>query len=192
LVATVWLARAPGFCQNAELMTIRSNELTLVLGGVRSGKSRHAEQLALASGRAPVYVATAQALDDEMARRIAAHRERRGPAWRTVEEPLDLVGTLQRECARERVVLVDCLTMWLTNLMVAGRPVEAESAQLLEALPGLDGPLLLVSNEVGQGIVPDNAMARRFIDHAGFLHQGIALQADAVVFMTAGLPHRLK
>jgi adenosylcobinamide kinase / adenosylcobinamide-phosphate guanylyltransferase len=89
-------------------------------------------------------------------------------------------------------VLVDCLTLWLTNLMVAGRTVEAESARLLEALPGLAGPLLLVSNEVGQGIVPDNVMARRFVDHTGFLHQGIALQADAVVFMTAGLPHRLK
>jgi adenosylcobinamide kinase/adenosylcobinamide-phosphate guanylyltransferase len=173
-------------------MAIRSNELTLVLGGVRSGKSRHAEQLALASGRAPVYVATAQALDDEMARRIAAHRERRGPAWRTVEEPFDLVGALRRECAPERIVLLDCLTLWLTNLMVAGRDVESESAQLLEALPGLGGPVVLVSNEVGQGIVPDNAMARRFVDHAGFLHQGIALQADAVVFMTAGLPHRLK
>jgi adenosylcobinamide kinase/adenosylcobinamide-phosphate guanylyltransferase len=173
-------------------MALQSNRLTLVLGGARSGKSRHAEQLALASGRAPVYLATAQALDDEMARRIVVHRARRGPAWRTVEEPLDLVGALQRECAPERIVLVDCLTMWLTNLMVAGRPVEAESARLLEALSGLPGPTVLVSNEVGQGIVPDNAMARQFVDHAGFLHQGIALQADAVVFMTAGLPHRLK
>jgi adenosylcobinamide kinase/adenosylcobinamide-phosphate guanylyltransferase len=173
-------------------MAMQSNELTLVLGGARSGKSRHAEQLALASGRAPVYVATAQVLDDEMARRIATHRARRGPAWRTVEEPLDLVGILQRECARERIVLVDCLTLWLSNLMVAARAVEAESARLLEALPGLGGPLVLVSNEVGQGIVPDNVMARQFIDHAGFLHRGIALQADAVVFMTAGLPHRLK
>jgi adenosylcobinamide kinase / adenosylcobinamide-phosphate guanylyltransferase len=173
-------------------MRSRSMRLTLVLGGARSGKSRHAEQLALASGLAPVYVASAQALDDEMARRIGAHRARRGPAWRTIEEPLDLVGTLQRECASERIVLVDCLTLWLTNLMVAGRTVEAESAQLLEALPGLEGPVLLVSNEVGQGIVPDNVMARKFVDHAGFLHQGIAEQADAVVFMIAGLPHRLK
>jgi adenosylcobinamide kinase/adenosylcobinamide-phosphate guanylyltransferase len=173
-------------------MTLQSNELTLVLGGARSGKSRHAERLALASGCAPVYLATAQALDDEMAARIEAHRARRGPDWRTVEEPLDLVGTLRRGCARERIVLVDCLTMWLTNLMVAGRDVEAECARLLEALPGLAGPALLVSNEVGQGIVPDNVMARKFVDHAGFLHQGIAEQADAVVFMTAGLPHRLK
>jgi adenosylcobinamide kinase/adenosylcobinamide-phosphate guanylyltransferase len=163
-----------------------------VLGGARSGKSRHAEQLALASGLAPVYVATAQALDGEMARRIAAHRARRGAAWQTIEEPLALVGTLQRACAPERIVLVDCLTLWLTNLMVAERDVEAESAQLLRALPGRSGPLVLVSNEVGQGITPDNAMARRFIDHAGWLHQGIAEQADAVVLMTAGLPQRLK
>jgi len=144
------------------------------------------------SGLAPVYLATAQALDGEMARRIAAHRARRGAAWRTVEEPLDLVGALRRECAPEHIVLVDCLTLWLTNLTVAGRKVEAESARLLEALPGLAGPVVLVSNEVGQGVVPDNAMARQFVDHAGFLHQGIAEQADAVVFMTAGLPHRLK
>jgi adenosylcobinamide kinase/adenosylcobinamide-phosphate guanylyltransferase len=163
-----------------------------VRGGARSGKSRHAEQLALASGLAPVYVATAQALDGEMARRIAIHRERRGAAWQTIEEPLDLVGTLQRACAPEHIVLDDCLTLWHTNLMVAERDVEAESAQLLRTLAGRSGPLVLVSNEVGQGITPDNAMARRFIDHAGWLHQGIAEQADAVVLMTAGLPQRLK
>jgi adenosylcobinamide kinase/adenosylcobinamide-phosphate guanylyltransferase len=173
-------------------MTVHSNDLALLLGGARSGKSRHAEHLAMQSGLAPVYLATAQALDGEMARRIAAHRARRGAAWRTVEEPLDLVGALRRECAPERIVLVDCLTLWLTNLMVAGREVEAESARLLEALPGLSGPVVLVSNEVGQGVVPDNVMARQFLDHAGSLHQGIAEQADAVVFMTAGLPHRLK
>ena len=173
-------------------MSLRSNPITLLLGGARSGKSRHAEHLALASGLAPVYLATAQALDNEMAQRIAAHRARRGPAWRTVEEPLDLVVTLRHECTAERIVLVDCLTLWLANLMHAGRDVAAERARLLEALPGLAGPALLVSNEVGQGIVPDNAMARRFVDHAGLLHQGIAERADAVVFMTAGLPHRIK
>lgn len=173
-------------------MRSRSVGLTLVLGGARSGKSRHAEELAMASGLVPVYLATAQALDAEMAARIAAHRARRGPAWRTIEEPLDLVGTLDRQCAPEHIVLVECLTMWLSNLMLAGRDVEAENARLLAALPVLVGPLLLVSNEVGQGVVPDNVMARQFVDHAGFLHQGIAEQADAVVFMTAGLPHRLK
>jgi adenosylcobinamide kinase/adenosylcobinamide-phosphate guanylyltransferase len=173
-------------------MSLRSNPITLLLGGARSGKSRHAERLALASGLAPVYVATAQARDDEMARRIAAHRARRGPPWRTVEEPLDLVAALHHACAPERIVLVDCLTLWLSNLMGAGRDVAAASARLLEALPALPGPVLLVSNEVGQGIVPDNLVARQFIDHAGLLHQGIAERADAVVLMTAGLPHRLK
>jgi adenosylcobinamide kinase/adenosylcobinamide-phosphate guanylyltransferase len=165
---------------------------TLVLGGARSGKSRHAERLALASGREPVYLATAQALDDEMAQRIAAHRARRGPAWHTIEEPLDLVATLRRESTPERVVLVDCLTLWLTNLMVAERAIEDESVRLLQALPAITGEVILVSNEVGHGIVPDNAMAPRFVDHAGWLHQGIAEQADAVLFMTAGLPQRLK
>lgn len=165
---------------------------TLVLGGARSGKSRHAERLVLASGLAPVYVATAEALDDEMAARIAEHRARRGPAWRTVEEPVDLIGVLERECAPARAVLVDCLTLWLTNLMVRKRPVRVEVERLSAALPGLPGLLVLVSNEVGQGVVPEGAMARAFIDHAGRLHQRIAELAGAVVFMTAGLPHRLK
>ncbi len=163
-----------------------------MLGGARSGKSRYAERLLLGSGLAPVYVATAQALDDEMAARIAQHRARRGASWRTVEEPLHLVGTLRRECDERRAVLVDCLTLWVTNLMVAQRPVGAEMARLVEMLPGLPGALVLVSNEVGLGIVPTDAMARAFIDHAGWLHQRIAEQADDVVLMAAGLPLHLK
>jgi adenosylcobinamide kinase/adenosylcobinamide-phosphate guanylyltransferase len=170
----------------------RAGSLTLVLGGARSGKSRHAERLVLASGLTPVYVATAQALDAEMAARIAAHRARRGAAWRTIEEPLELARALERECAEPRAVLVDCLTLWLTNLMVAGRPVRAEMARLVELLPSLPGTLVLVSNEVGLGVVPTDAMARAFIDHAGCLHQRIAEQADGVVFMAAGLPLDLK
>jgi adenosylcobinamide kinase / adenosylcobinamide-phosphate guanylyltransferase len=166
--------------------------LTLVLGGTRSGKSRHAERLVLESGFAPVYLATAQALDDEMAARIAAHRARRGAAWRTIEEPLDLTGVLERECGPGRAVLVDCLTLWLTNLMVKGRPVRAEMDGLLAALPRLRGALVLVSNEVGLGVVPNDAMARAFIDYAGWLHQSIAEQADVVVLMAAGLPLHLK
>jgi adenosylcobinamide kinase/adenosylcobinamide-phosphate guanylyltransferase len=166
--------------------------LTLVLGGARSGKSRHAEALVLASGFEPVYVATAEALDAEMAARIALHRARRGPEWRTVEEPLDLAGALARECAPGRAVLVDCLTLWLTNLMVGERPVAVEIERLIAALPQLPGAALLVSNEVGQGIVPEGAIARAFVDHAGRLHQRIAEVADAVVFMTSGLPQRLK
>jgi adenosylcobinamide kinase / adenosylcobinamide-phosphate guanylyltransferase len=177
----------------AELTEHRSMPaLTLVLGGARSGKSRHAERLVIASGLAPVYLATAEALDDEMAARIAEHRARRGASWRTVEEPLDLVGTLCRECTRGHAVLVDCLTLWLSNLMVAKRPVFAEMTRLLELLPGMPGVLVLVSNEVGLGVVPTDAMARAFIDHAGWLHQRIAEQADVVVFMAAGLPLHLK
>jgi adenosylcobinamide kinase/adenosylcobinamide-phosphate guanylyltransferase len=168
------------------------DHLSLILGGMRSGKSRYAEHVVLKSGREPVYVATAEALDDEMAARIAEHRARRGAAWRTVEAPLDLIVTLQQECAYGRAILVDCLTLWLTNLMVHDRAVGAEMASLIEALPRLSGTLVLVSNEVGQGVVPVDPMARAFIDHAGRLHQGIAEVADAVVVMTAGLPHRLK
>lgn len=171
---------------------VRLPALTLVLGGARSGKSRYAERLVQDSGCEPVYVATAEALDDEMTRRIAEHRARRGPKWRTIEEPLDLLGALQRECAGGRAVLVDCLTLWLTNLMVKERTVEVDTARLARALPALPGALVLVSNEVGQGVVPTDAMARAFIDHAGRLHQSIAEHADAVVFMTAGIAQRLK
>ena len=165
--------------------------LTLMLGGARSGKSRHAERLVLASGLVPVYLATAEALDEEMAARIAAHRARRGPAWRTVEVALELVAALTTECAAGRAVLVDCLTLWLTNLMVHERPVAAEIERLIDVLPRLPGALVVVSNEVGQGVVPVAAMARAFVDHAGFLHQRIAERADAVLLVTAGLPQRL-
>jgi adenosylcobinamide kinase/adenosylcobinamide-phosphate guanylyltransferase len=166
--------------------------LTLVLGGARSGKSRHAERLVAGSGLAPVYLATAEALDDEMADRIAQHRARRGASWRTVEEPLDLAGALLGECAPARAVLIDCLTLWLSNLMTADRPVRSEMARLVELLPTLPGRLVLVSNEVGLGVVPSAPMARAFIDHAGWLHQSIAERADVVVFMAAGLPLHLK
>jgi adenosylcobinamide kinase/adenosylcobinamide-phosphate guanylyltransferase len=170
----------------------RAGSLTLVLGGAGSGKSGHAERLVLDSGLAPTYVATAQALDAEMAVRIAQHRARRGATWRTIEEPLDVAETLRRACGPDRAVLVDCLTLWLTNLMLADRPVRAEMTQLVELLPSLRGTLVLVSNEVGLGVVPADAMARAFIDHAGWLHQRIAEQADVVVFMAAGLPLHLK
>jgi adenosylcobinamide kinase/adenosylcobinamide-phosphate guanylyltransferase len=166
--------------------------LTLILGGARSGKSRYAERLVLASGLAPVYVATGEALDEEMAARIAEHRRRRGAHWRTVEEPLDLVGVVRRESGPERAVLVDCLTLWLTNLMMKERPLRAEIEGLVAVLPRLSGPLVLVSNEVGLGVVPTDAMARTFIGHAGGLHQTIAERANVVVFMAAGLPLHLK
>ena len=173
-------------------MKLSLDRLTLILGGARSGKSRYAERLVLASGLAPVYVATAEALDDEMAARIAAHRVRRGGSWRTIEEPLDLAGVLQKERGPDRAVLVDCLTLWLTNLMVWERPVRVEIERLVTMLPQPNGALVLVSNEVGLGVVPTDPMARAFVDHAGSLHQRIAEQADVVVFMAAGLPLHLK
>jgi adenosylcobinamide kinase/adenosylcobinamide-phosphate guanylyltransferase len=167
-------------------------KLTLVLGGARSGKSRHAEALIAASGPAPwLYLATAEVRDAEMAARVAEHRQRRGAGWLTREAPLDLAGALGAELAGAPV-LVDCLTLWLTNLMLAGRDIDAAAAELEAALATRRGPVVLVSNEVGLGIVPDNALARDFRDHAGRLHQRLAARADRVLFMVAGLPLTVK
>ncbi|HZS81818.1 MAG TPA: bifunctional adenosylcobinamide kinase/adenosylcobinamide-phosphate guanylyltransferase [Stellaceae bacterium] len=169
--------------------------LSLVLGGARSGKSRYAEELVRQAAPAAAYIATAQALDAEMGERIRRHRQRRtaaGIAWETVEAPLDLAASLAETVRPGRPVLVDCLTLWLSNLMLAGRDVEAESAALLACLPALRGPAVLVANEVGLGIVPENALARAFRDHAGALNQKIAAAADRVVFIAAGLPLVLK
>jgi len=166
--------------------------LTLILGGARSGKSRHAEDLIQASGLSPYYIATAEPLDGEMTDRIAKHRKRRGVVWQTIEEPLALVQTVSQVAAEGRALLVDCLTLWLTNLMVHERDIEAEIDELLDLLVELDGTIVMVSNEVGLGVMPTNKMARRFIDHAGWLHQRLAAQADCVLFMTAGLPQQLK
>jgi adenosylcobinamide kinase/adenosylcobinamide-phosphate guanylyltransferase len=166
--------------------------LTLVLGGARSGKSRYAE--ALIEGAAPraLYLATGQALDDEMAERIRHHRARRGAGWTTVEEPLDLAPRLAAVSHAECPILVDCLTLWLANLLEAGRDVESEIAGLIDLLPRLAGPVVLVANEVGLGIVPENALARAFRDHAGRLNQAVAARAERVVFIAAGLPLFLK
>ena len=166
--------------------------VTLVLGGARSGKSAWAEARATASVLAPVYLATAEAGDEEMAERIAHHRARRGARWATVEEPLELGDALAAWAAPDRVVLVDCLTLWLANLMDAERDPEAETERLVATLPELRGPILFVSNEVGLGIVPDNALARAFRDAAGRLNQRIAAAAQHVVFLAAGLPLTLK
>jgi len=165
---------------------------TLILGGARSGKSAFAERFIEQSGLEAVYIATGQAYDDEMRERIAVHRERRGSIWKTVEEPLDLTGALQAHAGERRAVLVDCLTLWLTNLMMAERDIAAETARLASMIPELKGTVLIVSNEVGLGIVPDNAMARAFRDHAGRLNQAIAAIADDVYFIAAGLPLKMK
>jgi len=161
--------------------------LALVLGGARSGKSRYAE--ALIGTRPALYLATGEAGDAEMSERIRQHRERRGTNWTTREAPLALVEALR---AADRPVLVDCLTLWLSNLLTADRDVEAETRLLVEALPSLRLPVIFVSNEVGLGIVPDNKLARDFRDHAGLLHQAIAAIATRVVFVAAGLPLTLK
>jgi adenosylcobinamide kinase/adenosylcobinamide-phosphate guanylyltransferase len=157
--------------------------LTLVLGGARSGKSRFAESLITALPPPWIYAATGQALDAEMAERIAAHRARRGAGWATVEAPRDLAATL--EAYATAPILVDCLTLWLSNLMMAETAIEAEFDRLEHALAKATGPVVLVANEVGSGIVPDNALARRFRDLQGWLNQRIAAQADRVVLVVA-------
>ena len=168
--------------------------VSLILGGARSGKSSFAEKLADESGRAKVYLATSQVWDDEMEERIAIHRSRRGPEWQLIEEPIELLQQIEPLAKNDKVVLVDCLTLWLANLMMAEKDVDAACAQLVTGLSELpaDCGVLLVSNEVGQGIVPVEKMARDFRDHAGRLHQDIAAIADNVWFLTAGLPQKLK
>jgi adenosylcobinamide kinase/adenosylcobinamide-phosphate guanylyltransferase len=162
---------------------------TLVLGGARSGKSAYAERLLARHPRARVYLATAEPGDGEMAERIRRHRERRGAGWSTIEVPLDLPEAIRAE---PRALLVDCLTLWLSNLMAAGRDPDAAGEQLCAAIRRPGGPVVLVSNEVGWGIVPENALARAFRDHAGRLNQRVAAAADRVLFVAAGLPLALK
>jgi adenosylcobinamide kinase/adenosylcobinamide-phosphate guanylyltransferase len=178
---------------------------TLVLGGARSGKSAHAERLAAQSGKETVYVATASAGDAEMAQRIATHRAARPAGWITVEEPLALAAVLERWRAPHRVVLVDCLTLWLTNLLFADgteypdvgmialpQRFHDERAALLAQLRDDAGDVVFVSNEVGMGIVPFGAVTRAFADEAGRLNQAVAAACDNVVFVAAGLPLMLK
>ena len=166
--------------------------VTLVLGGARSGKSAHAERLVEDAGAGGIYLATAEAGDDEMAQRIRAHRARRGPSWVTVEEPLELAAALARHAAAGRPVLVDCLTLWLSNLMAAGRDVARERGELVAALSAPRGPVVLVSNEVGLGLVPETPLGRAFRDEAGRLNQAVAAAAERVVFVAAGIALTLK
>ncbi|WP_063694336.1 bifunctional adenosylcobinamide kinase/adenosylcobinamide-phosphate guanylyltransferase [Bradyrhizobium stylosanthis] len=163
----------------------------LITGGARSGKSKRAEMRTRAFPGQPVYVATAEALDGEMEARIAKHRARRGTDWIEREVPLDLVGALVASDGGG-ARLVDCLTLWLSNLMHAGRDWEREVNALAAALPRLNSPVVLVTNEVGLGIVPDNALARLYRDAAGIMNQTIAECADEVEFVVAGLPMKLK
>ncbi|MCQ4300257.1 bifunctional adenosylcobinamide kinase/adenosylcobinamide-phosphate guanylyltransferase [Pseudomonas songnenensis] len=168
--------------------------LELILGGARSGKSRFAERLAAESGLSVTYIATSQALDGEMTERIAHHRERRPAHWTLVEEPLQLARVLREQAAANRCLLVDCLTLWLTNLLMLDDPARLteERDALLECLDGLPGRVLLVSNETGLGVVPLGELTRRYVDEAGWLHQAVAERAQRVTFMVAGLPMTLK
>lgn len=164
----------------------------LVLGGQRSGKSRFAEKLVAGSGRRAVYIATATAGDDEMAARIAAHRDRRGTVWTTIEAPLDLPATLGRAAAPNAAVLVDCLTLWLANLMAAERDISHETEALVAVLSAVAGTVVIVSNEVGAGVIPDNPLARAYADALGVLNQRVAAAVGRVVLMAAGQPLLLK
>ena len=164
----------------------------LVLGGARSGKSAYAKSLSEAAAPQRLYLATAEAGDAEMAARIQRHREERRAGWTTREEPLALVEALSAEARPGRIVLVDCLTLWLSNLMLAGRNVEAEIARLAEAILALKGPAAIVSNEVGLGLVPDTRLGREFRDAQGRANREVARACDAVVLVAAGLPRLLK
>ena len=162
-----------------------------MLGGARSGKSRYAETIVMASPPPWIYVATAEPFDDEMKLRIAEHRGRRGSSWQTVDAPLDLAEAIANAPA-SAVVLVDCLTLWLSNLMFKARDIAAETQRLETALGARQAATILVSNEVGSGIVPDNAEARRFRDLQGRLNQQMAARAGRVVLLVAGLPMIVK
>jgi adenosylcobinamide kinase / adenosylcobinamide-phosphate guanylyltransferase len=169
--------------------TVRS---VLVLGGARSGKSLYAQRLAEAHGSKRLYLATAEAGDDEMAARIARHQADRGKGWRTLEAPLDVAEALGAHARPGTVIVVDCLTLWLSNLMLAGRDPGEAIARLADAIGALAGPAILVSNEVGMGIVPEHRLGRDFRDWQGLANRKIAGACDAVAFVAAGLPVQLK
>ncbi|WP_277962322.1 bifunctional adenosylcobinamide kinase/adenosylcobinamide-phosphate guanylyltransferase [Pseudomonas sp. RIT-To-2] len=166
----------------------------LILGGARSGKSRLAEQRAADSGLAVTYIATSQPLDGEMNARVQLHRERRPAHWALVEEPLELARVLREHASPERCLLVDCLTLWLTNLLMVEDPhrLAAERDALLQCLAGLPGEIIFVSNETGLGVVPLGELTRRYVDEAGWLHQALAERCQRVTLTVAGLPLTLK
>lgn len=168
--------------------------LELILGGARSGKSRLAERLATQSGLAVTYIATCQALDGEMSARIQHHRQRRPADWGLVEEPLELARALRDNAAPGRCLLVDCLTLWLTNLLMLDDDTRLAMQRdaFLDALAELPGRIILVSNETGLGVVPLGELTRRYVDEAGWLHQAVAERAERVLFTVAGLPMLLK
>jgi len=168
--------------------------LQLILGGARSGKSRLAEKLATDSHLQVTYIATSQPLDGEMNERVAHHRARRPAEWALIEEPLELARVLREHAGAERCLLVDCLTLWLTNLLMLDDPerLQAERDAVLDGLAALPGEIIFVSNETGMGVVPLGELTRRFVDEAGWLHQALAERCQRVVLTVAGLPLTLK
>jgi len=164
----------------------------LVFGGTRSGKSAYALHLAENSGLAPVMIATARIHDEEMRARIEAHRAERGPHWSLIEEHINLTAAIQREAAADKILLVDCLTLWLSNLVFEEQDYAQAGHALAAALPTLAGPVIFVSNELGLGTVPDHALTRRFRDAQGKLNQILALACTDVIYVQAGLPRALK
>lgn len=168
-----------------------SNNMHLVIGGATSGKSKFAENLVFRSQLPRIYIATAQAFDDEMRQKISAHKDMRGPDWITKEAPLDLAKALA-DCPEDHIVLVDCLTMWLSNLILAEYDIDTEVNRLLTTCKARTGAVIFVTNEVGHGIVPDNALARKFRNAQGRLNQDIAQLCDRVTLVVAGLPMNLK
>lgn len=168
--------------------------LQLILGGARSGKSRLAEKLASDSGLDVIYIATSQPLDGEMNQRVALHRQRRPQQWGLIEEPVELARVLRDNAGAGRCLLVDCLTLWLTNLLMLDDPQRLTEARdaLLDSLAQLPGEIIFVSNETGLGVVPLGELTRRYVDEAGWLHQALAERCHRVVFTVAGLPMTLK
>ncbi|WP_062380086.1 bifunctional adenosylcobinamide kinase/adenosylcobinamide-phosphate guanylyltransferase [Pseudomonas abietaniphila] len=168
--------------------------LQLILGGARSGKSRLAEKLASDSGFEVIYIATSQPLDGEMSQRVALHRQRRPDHWGLIEEPVELARVLKESAGSDRCLLVDCLTLWLTNLLMLDDPqrLAQEREALLDCLAELPGKIIFVSNETGLGVVPLGELTRRYVDEAGALHQALAERCQRVVFTVAGLPMTLK
>lgn len=165
---------------------------SFVFGGMRSGKSGFAEKMVLRSKLKPVYIATGRATDEQMSERIAIHKERRGKVWTNIEEPLALADALRQSAFEGHAILVDCISVWIANLMQAGADIEREMARLVQTLGEVKIPIVLVSIEVGQGIVPDNSLAREFIDRLGQANQQLAKCADQAILIAAGLPIRLK
>ena len=176
---------------SGKIMALKLPKNTLVLGGQRSGKSYYAEQMIETAGGGH-YLATAQAFDEEMTARIETHQGRRGSLWTTHEEPLEIARLIIEKTRNEKPVLVDCLTLWLSNMMLAERDIESALEGLVDALANSNGPVVLVSNEVGQGVIPDNALARQFVDCAGRMNRLVAEASERVVFLTAGIPQILK